>query len=77
MEFYQLNARGHFEPVRPDANGMYASSVIPRLWLNVGWLWQDPLPQVEDVLINVLGDENAQHQLQRFRRKGLLPDETR
>lgn len=72
-EFYQLNARGRYDLMRPDADGVYRSAVLPGLWLRERWLWQDPLPDVADVLAEVLGDEYLQQQLERFRRNGLLP----
>ena len=33
-----------------DAQGRYRSQVVDGFWLQVGWLWQDPLPLEEEVL---------------------------
>jgi len=48
--FYRLGERGWYEPVPPDAEGVYRSEVVPGLWLRVDRLWQEPLPKVLDVL---------------------------
>ena len=49
-DFYHLDPRGRYRLVEPDAGGRYASAVIPGLWLQVEWLWQEPLPPVLTVL---------------------------
>ncbi len=76
VEFWQLNAKGRYESVAPSADGVYHSTVLTGLWLRDSWLWQEPLPTAEDALLEVLGEEYVQHELERFRRRGLLPKET-
>ena len=49
-EFYQLNENGIYRTVPPDQEGRYDSAVLPGLWLQVGWLWQTPLPPLLSVL---------------------------
>ncbi|MCB9154965.1 MAG: Uma2 family endonuclease, partial [Caldilineae bacterium] len=49
-EFYQLGSEGQYRLVAPDAEDIYRSAVLPGFWLRVGWLWQQPLPRVLDVL---------------------------
>ena len=49
-EFYQSNAQGSFQPVTPDANGIYRSDAMPGLWIEVPWLWRTPLPTLRSVL---------------------------
>jgi Uma2 family endonuclease len=49
-DFYQLNVRGKYDPIHPDAEGRFHSSVIPSLWLKPEWLWQEPLPRAVDLL---------------------------
>jgi hypothetical protein len=56
----------------PDAQGIYRSRVLPGFWLNVGWLQQEPLPDVEDVLLDVGGQDYAARQIERLRRRGYL-----
>jgi Uma2 family endonuclease len=60
-EFYRLEVASATEAgplARPrryclaygGAEGVYHSSVVPGFWLQVAWLWQDPLPPLLDVL---------------------------
>jgi Uma2 family endonuclease len=49
-DFYLLDERGRYRRVEPDGEGIYRSEVLSGFWIKVGWLWQDPLPQVLDVL---------------------------
>ncbi|MDW8325430.1 MAG: Uma2 family endonuclease [Anaerolineales bacterium] len=43
-EFYQLDERGQYQPVPIGPDGRYHSKVLPGFWLNVNWLWSEPLP---------------------------------
>ena len=70
-EFYQLQG-AYYQPMFPDAQGIYRSRVLPGFWLNVGWLQQEPLPDVEDVLLDVGGQDYAARQIERLRRRGYL-----
>jgi Uma2 family endonuclease len=45
-DFYSLGGDGRFRRLEPDKNGVFRSLVLPDFWLNVEWLWQDPLPPV-------------------------------
>jgi Uma2 family endonuclease len=49
-DFYVLDAEGYFQRKPPEAQGIYHSQALPGFWLRVDWLWQQPLPQVLDVL---------------------------
>ncbi|HEX8273019.1 MAG TPA: Uma2 family endonuclease [Longimicrobiaceae bacterium] len=49
-EFYHLGERGTYEAVLPDIQGRFESRVLPGLWIQVEWLWQDPLPPLLGVL---------------------------
>jgi Uma2 family endonuclease len=48
--FYQLGADHRYQAIAPDTDGIYHSAVLPGLWLNVDWLWQERLPSLLDVL---------------------------
>lgn len=48
-EFYQRDAKGVFQRVLPDVDGVYHSAVIAGFWLDVAWLWQRPAPLLRDV----------------------------
>lgn len=43
-DFFVLGAQGRYEAHAPTAEGIYHSAVLPGFWMNVQWLWQDPLP---------------------------------
>lgn len=49
-EFYQLGPESQYHLIAPDARGIYRSAVLAGFWLQVSWLWQQPLPRVLDVL---------------------------
>lgn len=44
IDFYRLNTRGKYEPIVPDTDDHYHSTVLPGFWLHADWLWQNPLP---------------------------------
>jgi Uma2 family endonuclease len=71
-EFYHLR-EGQYELMQPDEEGVYRSSVLPGFWLRVAWLWQEPLPTVEDVLLEVGGEPYARQWIERLQRLGFLP----
>jgi Uma2 family endonuclease len=71
-EFYQLDAQGSYQIIVPAADGLYRSAVLPGLWLKVAWLWQEPLPSVEHVLLTI--DRAAyESYLEQLRTQGELP----
>lgn len=45
-DFYQLGADGRFASIPPDADGRYRSRELPGFWIEVAWLWSEPLPAV-------------------------------
>lgn len=49
-EFNRIGKDNCYHPVLPDAEGIYHSQTVTGFWLKVSWLWQEPLPQVLDVL---------------------------
>ena len=49
-EFYHLGDDGTFKLIHPEENGIYRSKTLEGLWLQVDWLWQDPLPTLMSVL---------------------------
>jgi Uma2 family endonuclease len=74
-EFYQLDTQGAYLLVVPDATGIYRSSTLADFWLDVAWLWLDPLPGIEDVLLKIVGDSYAHHLIQSLQRHGYLPSD--
>jgi Uma2 family endonuclease len=71
-EFYQLGSEGQYHLVAPDAVGAYHSLMLPDFWLRVAWLWQEPLPSVEEVSLEIGGETYARHWIERLRRQGFL-----
>ena len=49
-DFFVLDANGRYQRAQPDADGIYRSGLLPGFWINIGWLWQDPLPTLRHVL---------------------------
>ena len=49
-DFFVLDGEGRYQRATPDDGGRYESAILPGFWVNVGWLWQTPLPSVRSVL---------------------------
>jgi len=49
-DFFVLDGEGRYQRASPDTEGKYESAVLPGFWINVGWLWQSPLPSVRSAL---------------------------
>jgi Uma2 family endonuclease len=73
-EFYQLDGK-HYRPAFSGAAGQVLSRTLPGFWLRVEWLWQEPLPAVEDVLLEIGGAAYARGWIERLRRQGFLPEQ--
>jgi Uma2 family endonuclease len=54
-EFHQLGEDGLYRPILPQDH-IYHSAVVPGFFLDVRWLWQDPLPRQLEILrtLNVI-----------------------
>ncbi|MGH2386584.1 MAG: Uma2 family endonuclease [Chloroflexota bacterium] len=74
-EFYQLDTQGVYTLVTPDANGIYRSSTLADFWLDIAWLWLDPLPRIEDALLKIVGEAYAHQLIQSLQRHGYLPSD--
>lgn len=49
-EFYHRDAKGIYQLMRLDKNGVFRSKVLNGFWLRVAWLWQKPTPPLQVVL---------------------------
>jgi Uma2 family endonuclease len=49
-EFYHLAETGRYRLLAPDADNHFHSIVLPNFWLQVDWLWQEPLPKILTVI---------------------------
>lgn len=48
--FYSFDEEGKYKLLPLSADGKFESLVIEGLWINTGWLWQEPLPNLMDIL---------------------------
>ena len=76
-EFYQLDPHGNYLVVEPGTSGIYRSALVRDFWLDVAWLWQEPLPRSEDVLLEIAGDAYAHQLVESLQRRGYLPTDRR
>jgi Uma2 family endonuclease len=49
-KFYHLAETGHYQEIMANEAGIFASKILPNFWLDSNWLWQEPLPQILDVV---------------------------
>jgi hypothetical protein len=56
LEARLLGRDGRYRLAFAGASGLYRSAVLPRLCLRVEWLWQDPGPDMAEVLRTIEGD---------------------
>ncbi|MEW6275671.1 MAG: Uma2 family endonuclease [Bacillota bacterium] len=52
-EFYRLGPDNRFRLFTTDSAGIYRTEVLPGFWLNLNWLWQEPLPSATAVLSEI------------------------
>jgi Uma2 family endonuclease len=71
-EFYQLDERGAYHTIEPGADDVYRAVALPGFWLRPSWLWQQPLPAVDDTLLQIAGDDYARYLIERLRTRGFL-----
>jgi Uma2 family endonuclease len=53
-DFYERDETGLFVPAEIDEAGVFRSAVLPGFWLNVNWFCQEPLPNPQLLLAQVL-----------------------
>jgi Uma2 family endonuclease len=49
-EFYRLGEDNLYHLVLISNDGIYRSEVISGFWLNINWLWKEPLPRISEVI---------------------------
>jgi len=54
--FYRLDARNAYVQEPNDPSGVFRSQALPGFWLDVTWLWQEPLPEPETALLQIDGE---------------------
>ncbi len=53
ITYLRLDPDGRYQPVAPDADGRYHSETLPGFWLDPAWFDQDPLPDVERLMLRI------------------------
>lgn len=53
-DFYRLGENGRFGEAPIGDDGVYHAAALPGLWLRLAWLWQEPLPNPQVCLAEVL-----------------------
>ena len=53
-DFYLLEEGGSYTDAVVDESGIYRSAVLPGFWLRLDWLWQDPLPNPQVALAEIV-----------------------
>jgi Uma2 family endonuclease len=53
-DFYERDEAGLFVPAELDEHGVFRSAILPGFWLNVNWFWEEPLPNPQLLLAQVL-----------------------
>jgi Uma2 family endonuclease len=74
IEHLVRNAAGHYDRVPPDADGRLHSTILPGFWLTEGWLAADPLPDVDDVLEEIVPNLQAERAERARRRRATQVD---
>ncbi|HEY7126827.1 MAG TPA: Uma2 family endonuclease [Ktedonobacterales bacterium] len=70
-EFYQLDKAKRYQLIAADADGIYRSKVLSGFWLRVGWLWQEPPPDVVKALLEIDRDAYARYLQEQLKQAGL------
>jgi len=55
-DFYIRDADGRFAAAPLDDRGVFTSTVLPGFRLDVGWLWQEELPDAERITAGLLAE---------------------
>ena len=72
-EFYQRDGAGLYQAIPPGPDGIYRARELPGLWVRVAWLWQEPLPEVNKIMLEIDGAPYARRLIADLRDGGFLP----
>jgi Uma2 family endonuclease len=56
FRFLRIAAGGGYDRVVPDDQGRYHSVALPGFWFRPEWFWHDPLPDPEDLMLEIAPD---------------------
>jgi Uma2 family endonuclease len=74
MTFLRLGADGRYQTVAPDAEGRYHSEALPGFWFDPAWWRQEPLPDIEDVLLTIAPEAYEARLLAKIRARRATPE---
>jgi Uma2 family endonuclease len=63
IECYQLSEKGRYRIAFSGESGTYHSRELSGFWIQVDWLWQDPLPDVARTAWEIIGVEGLRQVL--------------
>ena len=69
--WYQLDTAGQYSLIQTDESGIYHSTAMPGFWLRVDWLWQEPLPDPTQALLEIDRDAYAEYLREKMRQAGI------
>jgi hypothetical protein len=70
FEYVRRDESGRFQPVEPDEQGRYHSLVLPGFWLKPEWFRQDPLPEIEDLMLKIAPDASMTWLMKKLKASG-------
>jgi Uma2 family endonuclease len=56
VSVFTLGADGRYQELAPPASGHVHSRVMSGFWIDPGWLWQDPLPDPYQILLDLIAE---------------------
>ena len=67
-EFYLLDTdAGRYRLAFEGKTGRYQSEVIADFWFRVEWLWEEPLPAIDEIMLDIGGAEYAERWIELLR----------
>jgi hypothetical protein len=70
LTMYHRTPDGTYQSIPVDAEGRCASVVLPGLWLRPAWLQEATLPDIDDVLLEVCGEDYVRDMSERMINRG-------
>jgi Uma2 family endonuclease len=56
MRLYRLDSTGKYQEIEPDDQGRLHFETLPGFWLDPRWFQQRPLPETEELMLEIAGD---------------------
>lgn len=57
VDFYSLDAHGHYHALPLDGAGRLHSRVLPGFWIDPAWLWQEPRPRPYQLIARIMAEQ--------------------